>query len=89
MCEPEMGDPFTRKDVEMVMGVDKLLRAWLAQSMSLEDVVRNLLHHLNSHEEAQESFRHQFIDLERRCAKMSSEIEGLRQGLREVKATLR
>ena len=89
MCKAEMGDPFARKDVEVVMGVDKLLRAWIAQTMSTEDVVRTILHHLNSHEEEQESFRHQFIDLERRHAQILSEIDGLRQRLREVTTALR
>ena len=82
MADQERTDPFDRRNVEVIMDVEKLIRASIANSMRMEDILLQMLHHLNSNEEEHEGYRHQFVDIERRNVQMTSEIAALR---REVK----
>ena len=89
MSEQELTDLFARKDVEPILSVEKLIRAWLEQTLSTETTVLHMLYNMGTYEEDYESNQHRFVDLERRHAQMSSEIVALRQELGEVKAGLR
>ena len=89
MNEQEQTDLFARKDVEPILSVEKLIRAWLEQTLSTETTVLHMLYNMGTYEEDYESNQHRFVELERRNAQMSSEIVALRQELSEVKAGLR
>ena len=82
MADQASSAPFERQGVEVIMDVDKLIRACIAKSMRTEDILLQMLHHLNSNEEEHENYRHQFVDLERRNVQMASEIASLRREVR-------
>ena len=89
MADQERTDPFDRRNVEVIMDVEKLIRASIANSMRMEDILLQMLHHLNSNEEEHENYRHQFVDLERRHAQVVSEVAALREEVKGVKRGLR
>ena len=89
MSEQELTDLLDRKDVEPILSVEKLIRAWLEQTLSTETTVLHMLYNMGTFEEDYESNQHRFVELERQNAQMSSEIVALRQELKEVKAGLR
>ena len=88
MSEQELTDLLARKDVEPILSVEKLIRAWLEQTLSTETTVLHMLYNMGNHEEDYESNQHRFVELERRDAQMASEIVALRQELLAVKMAL-
>ena len=74
------------RGVETIMDVAQIQRAWHERTMSLGEVMTQLLYHLSDY---QEQMTEQFVDLERRHLQVSSDIRVLQEEMKGVKAGLR